>query len=376
MRVALVHDWLTGMRGGEKVLESLCELFPQASIFTLIHNKGSVSPLLESMPIETSFLQHLPFVKEKYRNYLPLFPWAIERFDLKGFDLIISSSHCVAKGVRKPKGAFHVCYCHTPMRYVWLFFEEYFGSFPFYKRWVIKALSIYLKHWDIATLDRVDEFVANSHTIQRRIREIYRRESVVIHPPVDVDSFDYDPQKPKGDFYICVSSMVPYKRIDIIIEAFNKMRDKKVVIVGDGHLRKALQKMSCSSNIIFRGWVRKEELRDLYQRAKAFVFAAEEDFGIAPIEAQAAGLPVIAYGKGGLSETVIPLDGEVQDVYPTGILFPRQENLSLIEAIEEFERRRGEFSPQKIRRHALKFSKEDFKRNIQKYMRERLKINL
>lgn len=372
MKVAIIHDWLTGMRGGEKVLEALCELFPQAEIFTLVHTKGALSSTIEQRPIHTSFLQHLPSIEVYYRNYLPLFPLAIESFNLKGFDLIISSSHCVAKAIHKPKNLLHICYCYTPMRYAWKFFDEYFSSYPLWKRLIVACVVWDLKRWDLATLNRVDDFIAISQTVRERIRHIYQREATIIHPPVEVEAFAFSLGTKREDFYLCVSALVPYKRLDILVEAFNRMHDKKIIIVGDGHLRKDLEGRKRSKNIQFLGWVRQADLIELYQKARAFVYPAEEDFGIAPVEAQATGLAVVAYGKGGVSETVVPLDGEFKTQYPTGLFFLTQNCESLIEAIERFEKYEQMFSPQHIREHALKFSRNNFKKNIVEFIQAKL----
>lgn len=330
MKVAIVHDWLTGMRGGEKCLEIFCELFPQADIFTLLYNKNSVSPVINRLPVKTSFIQRLPFSLKLYRNYLPFFPTAIESFNFKGYDFILSSSHCVAKGAKKPDKAFHLCYCYTPMRYAWSFYEDYFGNYSFLKKIIVKNTIKNLKKWDLATLGRVDEFVAISNTIQKRIKDIYSRESSVIYPPVDVDRFFFDESVKREDFYLCVSALVPYKRIDVIIEAFNKMPDEKIVIVGDGNSSRELKNKKISNNIKFLGWVSNEELLALYQKAKGFVYVAEEDFGISPIEAQAAGLPVIAYAKGGVTETVVPINLRQNNTEPTGIFLTNKKQNVLL----------------------------------------------
>jgi len=351
------------MRGGERILNVFCKIFPQAELFTLIHDKGSVDHILEERPIHTSFLQNLPGAKTKYRNYLPLFPLAIENFDLKGFDLVLSSSHCVAKGVRSAKGAKHFCYCYTPMRYMWVFFDQYFGSYPPWKKSLVRLTGEYLKRWDIATLPRVDEFIAISNTIKERIHDVYDRDSTVIYPPVEIDKFVFDPARKKGDYYICVSALVPYKRIDIMVEAFNKMPDKKLVIVGDGNVRKEWESKNRSANIKFMGWVDHDEVVKVCSGAKAFLYAAFEDFGIAPVEAQAMGIPVIAYGKGGTSETVLPT---------TGILYSEQTPEALTEAINEFERREDEFNPADCRRNAERFSEDKFVSNIKSFVKEKM----
>lgn len=372
MRVAIVHDWLLGMRGGERILNVFCQIFPQAELFTLIYNKGTLTPFLENRPIHTSFLQNFPSIEEKYRNYLPLFPMAIESFNLRGYDLVISSSHCVAKGVKKPKNAFHFCYCYTPMRYMWVFFNEYFGSYPPFKRFLVRLIGEDLKRWDLATLPRVDEFIAISNTIKERIRNIYHRDSTVVYPPVEIDKFKFDPSRKSGDYYVCVSALVPYKRVDIMIEAFNRMPDKKLVIVGDGNTRKEWESAKRSANIKFTGWVDHDEVVKICSGAKAFLFAAEEDFGIAPVEAQALGLPVIAYGKGGTEETVIPVNGPAKADNPTGLFFYRQDADSLIEAINKFEKIESEFNPLDARHNSEKFSEYNFKNNIKNFFNSKM----
>jgi glycosyltransferase involved in cell wall biosynthesis len=349
------------MRGGERILNVFCKIFPQAELFTLIHDKGSVDRILEERPIHTSFLQNLPSAKTKYRNYLPLFPTAIESLDLTGFDLVISSSHCVAKGAKKPKSAKHFCYCYTPMRYMWVFFDQYFGSYPPWKKSLVWLTGEHLKKWDIATLPRVDEFMAISKTIKDRIRDIYKRDSTVIYPPVEIDKFDSS--RKRGDYYVCVSALVPYKRVDLMVEAFNSMPDKKLVIVGDGNVRKEWESKKRSANIKFMGWVEHDEVVKICAGAKAFLYAAFEDFGIAPVEAQALGVPVIAYGKGGTTETVLPA---------TGLLYFEQTPEALIGAINEFEKREDEFNPADCRRNAERFSEEKFVGNIKSFVNEKM----
>lgn len=362
MRVAIVHDWLLGIRGGERVLEIFCKLFPDAEIFTLFYDKDILTPAIRNRPIHASFLQEWPFIKEKYRNYLPFFPLAVESFDLKGFDLVISSSHCVAKGARKAKGAHHLCYCYTPMRYAWVFFEQYFGDYPFIKKQFVRLVVEYLKKWDLSSLPRVDDFAAISKTVKNRIKDIYGRDSAVIYPPVNVEKFVINPSNKQKDYYVCVCALVPYKRVDVIIEAFNILKDKKIIIVGDGNLRGELKRRRISENIKFIERISDEELKSIYQNAKAFVYAAEEDFGIAPLEAQAAGVPVICYEKGGLGETILPT---------TGIFFSEQSAESLISAINEFEKREGEFDPVNCRRNAERFSEDKFVDNIKNFMKEK-----
>jgi len=374
MNVAIVHDWLTGMRGGEKCLEVFCELFPQATLFTLLHNKGSVSPTIEAMRIKTSFIQKFPNAASGYRNYLPFFPRAIESFDFTGFDFILSSSHCVAKGARKPKNSFHLCYCHTPMRYAWSFFDQYFGDYPFPKKQFVRAVTGRLKAWDLRSLDRVDTFVANSRTTQSRIKDIYQRDATVINPPVDVERFKPASSGAREDFYLCVTALAPYKKVDVLVDAFNRVADKKLYIVGDGQLRADLEQRKTSANIKFLGWVGDEALTALYQRAKAFVFAAEEDFGISPIEAQAAGLPVIAFGKGGVRETVVGLN-ETANLAATGIFFREQTPESVISALGQFEKNAQAFSSAGIRAHALQFSRPAFKDAMKRFIAGKIELS-
>ena len=268
VKVALVHDWLTGMRGGEKVLESLCDMFPSAPIFTLVHIRGSVSAKIESHPIRTSFLQRAPMVKKYYRNYLPLYPNAIERFDLSGYDLIVSSSHCVAKGVLPSPSAYHICYCHTPMRYIWSHYDDYFGNHRtgLLKRLALPPIREYLCNWDFSSNQRVDQFAANSRNVAERIRKFYGRQSQVVYPPVDVDF--YTPSgTDRGPFYLIVSALVPYKRLEVAIEAFNR-NGKMLVIVGTGPEETRLRKLA-APNIQFSGRVEAHELRELYRKAAA-----------------------------------------------------------------------------------------------------------
>lgn len=361
MKVAIVHDWLTGMRGGEKVLESLCELFPKATIFTLIHIKGTVSETIERMNIKTSFLQNMPFVRQYYRYYLPLMPKAVECFDLSKFDLVISSSHCVAKGAKTE--VHHICYCHTPMRYIWEMYDQYFGKqgMSFFTKYTMDFVRSYLRRWDVATADRVDYFIANSDNVKGRILQYYKREASVIYPPVNTDFFR--PVDDKGeDYYLIVSAFAPYKRVDLAIETFNIL-GLSLKVIGTGQEEKKFKKIA-KSNIEFLGWKSDIELKNYYGRCKAFIFPTEEDFGITPVEAQATGRPVIAYKKGGALETVI--EGI------TGIFFEEQTVDSLAEAIHRFNTMR--FDKRKIRKHAEKFNREKFKEKIKIYIEEKIKL--
>ncbi|HEX7049308.1 MAG TPA: glycosyltransferase [Longimicrobiales bacterium] len=360
MRVAIAHDWLTGMRGGERVLEGLLDLLPQAEIFTLLHVPGSVSARIESRPIHTSFIDRLPLAARHYRSYLPLFPAAIERFDLRGYDLVVSSSHCVAKGVRPPPGVPHLCYCHTPMRYVWDLYDDYFGpgrAAP-WVRAMMPPLARRLRQWDVDSADRVTRFIANSRHIRDRIRRCYGRDAGVVHPPVDVERFR--PAATREDFYLIVSALVPYKRIDVAIEAFNRI-GRRLVIVGDGPERGRLRR-SARSNITFTGRVDDAEVADWMGRCRAFISTAEEDFGITAIEAQAAGAPVIAYGAGGAMETVVDAAAADDACAATGLLFTPRTPDALAAAVRRFESL--SFDPAALRAHAQRFDAQAFARGM------------
>jgi glycosyltransferase involved in cell wall biosynthesis len=389
MKVALVHDWLTGMRGGEKVLEALCELFPQVDLYTLVHIKGSVSPIIEDRKIFTSFIQHLPDIERKYRYYLPLMPKAIEQFDLSKYELVVSSSHCVAKGVKAGEKTLHICYCHTPMRYIWDMYDEYFGDAKIHIKTLMKILRKYLQRWDIESSKRVSYFIANSKNVQERVRRCYNQDAKIIYPPVDVDFFTPSNSDARGKlYYLIVSAFAPYKRIDLAIEAFNPLR-YPLKIIGSGQEAKRLKDMA-KENIEFLGWLSNKELKKYYQNCKALIFPTEEDFGIVPVEAQACGTPVIAYGKGGVTETVIPIQNtehraqnselrrknpqlETLNLPPTGIFFYEQTPKALIEAVRRFETVEDKFDPYEIRKNAERFSIERFKREFKDFVDERIK---
>lgn len=380
MKIAIIHDWLTGMRGGEKCLEVFCGLFPHADLFTLLHIPGKVSPLIESMSIHTSFLQHLPLVEEKYRYYLPLMPTAIEQFDLKGYDLVLSSSHCVAKGVLLDRSALHICYCYTPMRYIWDQYDQYFksGYSSEFLSAVMGLLVSRLRKWDVRSSERVDRFIAISKNVQRRIRTYYQRESDVIYPPVNT-RFYTPTDESVEDYFLMVSAFAPYKRLDLAVEAFNKL-GYPLKIIGEGQGASHLQRIA-GPNIRFLGRLSDAEVRSSYARCRAFIFPGEEDFGITPLEAQSMGRPVIAFAKGGVLETVIPdrqtwtPDSgipEEQTACPTGVFFHNQTPDALSAAIQHFASIEDRFEPESIRRHALKFDQDVFTDRIRCFMTEQI----
>jgi len=360
MRVALAHDWLNGMRGGEKVLEALCEQYPDADIVTLFHVPGSVSPAIERHRIITSGLQKLPLARTRYRMLLPFYPTAIEQFDLDAYDLVISSSHCAAKAVVVPGRARHICYCHSPMRYAWDQFDAYFGPErvgTFASRWVYGPMLKRLARWDAATASRVGRFVANSQHVAGRIRRYYNRDATIVYPPVDTTFYQPDTTSP-GQHFLIVSALVPYKRIDVAIDAARRA-GATLRIIGDGPDRARLERQANglgavpstslgAGHVEFVGRATDEQIRDEYRRALAVLLPGEEDFGIVPVEAQACGRPVVAFARGGALETVIP--GE------TGVLFDELTPPSLAAALERAAATR--FDPVRLRAHAEHFSRE------------------
>jgi glycosyltransferase involved in cell wall biosynthesis len=357
VKVALVHDWLTGMRGGEKVLDVLCELFPGADLFTLVHRRGSVSPSIEGRRVTTSFVQRLPLAETRYRLYLPLFPFAIEQFSFDGYDLVVSSSHCAAKAVVVPGRTRHIAYCHSPMRYAWDQFEEYFGAArvgPRMSRWVYRPLLARLARWDAATAPRVHRFVANSRHVAGRIQRYYNRASTVVYPPVDTHFFHPSPAVAPAALSaapaLVVSALVPYKRVDRAIEAC-ALAGIPLRIAGEGPDRERLQRQAEATqagSVTFLGRVSDEVLRDEYRAARVAILPGEEDFGIAPLEAQACGRPVVALARGGALETV--KNGQ------TGLLFPEPTAASLAETLRVASTWR--FDSTRIREHAEAFSRE------------------
>jgi glycosyltransferase involved in cell wall biosynthesis len=360
-RVVLVHDWLTGMRGGEKCLEYFCRRWPDAPLYTVLHKPNSVTPSIEWREVRTSFLQLLPAVDRYYRYLLPLMPWAVG-WNLPKCDLVLSSSHCVAKGVRPPEGVPHICYCFTPMRYAWHMRTSYFGEKKSIKARLINLLLASIRRWDKKTAANVTHFVAISKTVQKRIKECYERDSVVIYPPVDTDFYCPAPV-PREEFYLVVSAFAPYKRIDLCIDACNQLK-RKLVIIGKGQNEAKLRAMA-GPTVEFMGWQPDEVIRDSLRKCRALLFPGEEDFGIVPVEAQACGTPVIAYGRGGATETVIP-PGRGEE--PTGFWFGEQSAECLIQAIRQFESVGRDFSPRWIRQQAVRFHGQRFAEEIFGYV--------
>lgn len=367
-KIAIVHEWLVNYAGSEKCVESFTNIWPDASVFTLVDflDKETREIILKGKKAHTSFIQYLPFAKNQHRKYLPLFPKAIESFNLKDYEIILSSSHSVAKGVRTKKNQLHICYCHSPMRYAWDEADYYLqganlnsGLKGIFAKYILKIL----REWDIKSAKNVKYFLANSNHIARKINRIYNQHADVIYPPVDTQKFSLATEK--DDYYLTASRLVPYKRIDMIVDAFANMLDKKLVVIGSGpEKEKILAKATPNIDVI--GYQDFENLKSYMQKAKAFVFAAEEDFGIIVVESMACGTPVIAFGKGGASETVV--DGV------TGILFEEQTTDSIINAVNKFEKSNGNFNFSEISKHAEKFNRNNFENNISNYVEEKYKL--
>ncbi|MCP3761375.1 glycosyltransferase family 4 protein [Domibacillus sp. A3M-37] len=370
MKIAIVHDWLVTYAGAEKVLEQILDIYPEADLFSLVdfiqqeHRK-----FINNKPVTTSFIQKLPLAKKRYRNYLPLMPRAIEQLDVSAYDVIISSSHAVAKGVITGPGQVHISYVHSPIRYAWDLQHQYLKEADLdkgLKGILVRNMLYNIRNWDYRTANGVDYFLSNSDFIGNRIWKVYRRESETIYPPVDVSSFTLHHEK--ADFYVTASRMVPYKKIELIVEAFSQMPDKKLVVIGDGPDFEKI-KAKAGSNVELLGYQSFDVLKHHMQRAKAFVFAAEEDFGITPVEAQACGTPVIAFGKGGALETVVSYKHSDQ---PTGLFFYEQKPEAVIHAILEFEENKKLFKPEFCRENAIRFSPERFKKEFKQFVDEKV----
>lgn len=349
-RVALVHDFLYTMRGAERVLDVLCEIFPRADLYSLVYAKGTLNPRIENRRIVASFIDRLPLARRDHRPFLPLYPFAVAGFSLDRYDLVISSSYCAAKAV-STRGT-HVCYCHTPMRYVWDMVDEYFRG---WKRVAVDPVVRFLRAWDVRTAPRVDRFIANSTTVAGRIRRIYGRDSEIIHPPADAE-FYTRADVPREDWYLCASAFAPYKRADLVMEAF-RASGLPLKVVGAGQDEKRIRALA-GGNVEVLGWKPDSELRDLYRRCRALVFAGEEDFGIVPVEAQLCGAPVIAFGKGGLLDSV--LDGR------TGLFFREQTVGAINDAVDRA--RRMTFDPAECRRNAERFSRTRFRERLRSFL--------
>lgn len=349
MRVAIVHEWFASYAGSEKVVEQFLLLYPDADVFALVDTLGKDErAFLRGKAVRTSFIQKLPLARKKFRAYLPLMPFAVEQFDLQAYDLILSSNHAVAKGIIRGPNQLHISYIHTPIRYAWDFQHQYLRESRLERgpaSWLARAILHYVRNWDQAAANRVDEIVANSRYIARRIWAIYRREATVIHPPVDVDAFALCERK--ENFYLAASRMVPYKRMDLIVDAFARMPERRLVVIGDGpEIGKVRSR--AGPNVQIMGYQPFAVLRDHMQRARAFVFAAEEDFGITPVEAMACGTPVIAYGRGGVRDSV--KEGE------SGLFFNEQTPEAVIDAVERSEKQSSSMDPHVIRSRAEAFA--------------------
>jgi glycosyltransferase involved in cell wall biosynthesis len=373
-KVAIVHDWLTGYAGGEKVLEQMLIIWPEADLFSVVDFLTDEQRFfIQGKRAKTTFVQKLPFAAKRYRGYLPLMPLAIEQLDVSAYDLIISSSHAVAKGVLTGPDQLHVSYVYSPIRYAWDLQHQYLMEASLvrgFKSLMARCILHYMRMWDLRTANGVDAFIADSRFIARRIQKVYRRDSDVIYPPVDVARFTV--RESKESFYLTASRMVPYKKMPLIIQAFAHMPDKKLIVIGEGpELEKARAAAAAAPNVTLLGYQSTEVLVDHMQRARAFVFAAEEDFGITPLEAQACGTPVIAFGKGGALETVIDQGSD-----RTGLFFGEQTTEAICDAVKRFETLQPGFSPNACRRNAERFSPEIFRQQLRDFVEDKVRSHL
>lgn len=365
MKVAIVQEWLVTVGGSDKVVKAILDVFPDADIYTLVAKKEVCDELgIPWEKVHTSFIQKMPLGTKKHRAYLPLFPFAIEQFDLRGYDVVISSSHCVAKGVLTKADQLHICYCHSPIRYCWDMYNEYLEESHLdkgFKSWLVRLMLHPIRQFDAIAGSRVDYYISNSDYVGQRIRKTYRRKATTIHPNIDISNFELC--NDKQEYYLASSRLVAYKKIDTIIEAFNQMPDKKLVVIGGGPNLEAYRKLA-KDNVIVMGYQPFDVLKDKMQHAKAFVFAADEDFGMIPIEAQSCGTPVIAYGHGGSLETV--------NGGKTGLFFNEQTPEAIVEAVNRFEAMGSQpFAPADCRQWAEGFSEERFKREIKEFVEEK-----
>ena len=367
LKIAIVHEWFVSYAGSERVVEQILNLFPHADLFAVVDFlEDSQRGFIQNKKVKTTFIQKLPFAKTKFRQYLPLMPLAIEQLDLSAYDLVISSSHAVAKGVLTSPHQLHISYVHSPIRYAWDLQHQYLresnlerGIKSWFARWILHQIRI----WDTRTANGVDLFIANSQFIARRIQKVYRREAEVIYPPVDLQNYTLCEQK--QDFYLTASRLVPYKRVDLIVEAFSRMGDRQLIVIGDGEQMSKIQ-AKAGQNVQFLGYLEPAELREYMQKAKAFVFASEEDFGITPVEAQACGTPVIAFGRGGVCESVIGLESD----RPTGVFFAEQSADSICEAVIEFEKNSDRILPINCCENAMRFSTERFQEKLLNFVKQ------
>ena len=365
MKVAIVQEWLVTVGGSDKVVKAILDVFPDADIYTLVAKKEVCDELgIPWEKVHTSFIQKMPLGTKKHRAYLPLFPFAIEQFDLRGYDVVISSSHCVAKGVLTKADQLHICYCHSPIRYCWDMYNEYLEESHLdkgFKSWLVRLMLHPIRLFDAIAGSRVDYYISNSDYVGQRIRKTYRRKATTIHPNIDISNFELC--NDKQEYYLASSRLVAYKKIDTIIEAFNQMPDKKLVVIGGGPNLEAYRKLA-KDNVTVMGYQPFDVLKDKMQHAKAFVFAADEDFGMIPIEAQSCGTPVIAYGHGGSLETV--------NGGKTGLFFYEQTPEAIVEAVNKFEAMGSQpFAPADCRQWAEGFSEERFKREIKEFVEEK-----
>ena len=366
MRVAIVHYWLVSMRGGEKVLEALCQLFPEADIFTHVYDSRKVSETIRGHKIVTSFINALPWAPRYYKHYLPLMPLALEQLDLRGYDLVISSESGPAKGIIPPANAVHICYCHSPMRYVWNMFHDYRQRTGWLQRFMMPPLCHYLRIWDATAAMRVDHFIANSATVAARIDKYYRRDAEVIHPPVNVDLFESVPAGEVEDYYLMAGELVAYKRPEIAVEAFNAL-GRRLIVIGGGDMLAEVRKLA-GPTVTVMGQQPFAVLRHHFARCRALVFPGEEDFGIIPVEAMASGRPVIAYGRGGVTESVA--------AGVSGLFFEEQTAAAIERAVQKFERMH--FDSRAIRAQAEKFNANRFRTEFRAAVERALgrKLNL